>query len=99
MDFMKKGNSTSQPFLLDETNYGYWKIHMSVFIKSLGMEVWKSIVTRWSIPTTIVAGKTMVKEKSKWSSKEREMTLSNYKGLNAIQFDVDARQFELIAIT
>ena len=35
MNMMKKGMYTSRPRLLSETNYGYWKIHMSVFIKSL----------------------------------------------------------------
>ena len=39
MDLLKEGESTRCPHLLDETNYGYWKIHMSAFIKSLGMEV------------------------------------------------------------
>ena len=39
MDLMKKSDSTIQLGLLDETNYDHWKIHMSVFIKSLGMEV------------------------------------------------------------
>ena len=49
MDLMKKSDSTSRLYLLDETNYGYWKTqYMSVFIKSLGMEVWKSVVIGWT---------------------------------------------------
>ena len=62
MNMIKKGMSTSRPCLLSETNYGYWKIHMSVFIKSLGMDAWQSVVIGWSLPTRIDDGKIVIKD-------------------------------------
>ena len=62
MDLTKNGMSTRFPCLLDKTNYGYWKINMSVFIKSLGMEVWESIVTGRFVPTKVDNGENVVKD-------------------------------------
>ena len=45
MDPMKNEMSIKCPSLLDDLNYDDRKVHMSIFIKSLGMEVWHSIVT------------------------------------------------------
>ena len=61
MDSMKNGMSIKCPRLLDDLNYGYWKIHMSIFIKSLGMELWLYVVIGWSIPTKIENGETVIK--------------------------------------
>ena len=64
MDLMKEGESTSRPPLLDEMNYGYWKVQICVYIKSLNIKVWRSILTGWSPPTKIDNdGKTVVKTK------------------------------------
>ena len=46
MDPMKNGMSIKCSLLLYDLNYGEWKVHMSTFIKSLGMEIWQSIVKR-----------------------------------------------------
>ena len=45
MDLLKEGESTSRPPLLDGTKYGYWKVHMLVFIKSLDMKAWRLVLT------------------------------------------------------
>ena len=39
MDPTKNMMSIKYPRLLDDQNYDDWKVHMSIFIKSLGMEV------------------------------------------------------------
>ena len=51
MDLMKNEMCIECPHLLDDQNYGAWKVHMSIFIKSLGIEVCQSVMTRWSVPT------------------------------------------------
>ena len=61
---MKNRVSIKHPFLLDDVNYDHWKVHMSIFIKSLEMEVWQSVVTGWSVPTKIENGETMIKPRS-----------------------------------
>ena len=98
-DLMKEGESTSCLPLLDGTNYGYWKFRMHVYIKSLDIKVWISILIGWSPPTKIDNdGKTMVKTKSKWTSEEDKSTTCNWIALKAIQSGVDFRLIRLIAI-
>ena len=65
MDLIKEGESTIRPPLLDRTNYKYWIVRMRVYIKSLDIKVWKSVLIRWSPPTKIDNdGKTVVKTMS-----------------------------------
>ena len=89
MDPMKNGMSMKYPRLLDNGNYAYWKIHMSTFIKSLGMEVWESVVSGWTIPTKIKNGETMIKPEPEWNCEERKTTLRNFTALHAIQCGMD----------
>ena len=53
---------------------------------------------RMDLPTTIVAEKIVAKNESEGTNEETKTTISNYKGLNAIQSGVNAWQFGLIAI-
>ena len=64
MDPMKNKMSIKCPCLLDDQNYGDWKIHVSMFIKSFGIEEWESIVSGWTIPTKIKNEETMTKPES-----------------------------------
>ena len=59
MNPVKKG--TSRKRLLDDDNYAYWNIHMTTHIKSLGMNVWQSIVTGRTNLTKVENGKIMIK--------------------------------------
>ena len=45
MDLMKEGQSISRPPLLDGTTYDDWKVRMCVYIKSLDIKVWRSVLT------------------------------------------------------
>ena len=89
MDLMKECESKSHPPLLDETNYGYWKVRMHVYTKSLDIKVWGSIFIEWSPPTKMDNDrKTMVKTKLEWISKENKSATRNWMALNAIQYGV-----------
>ena len=61
MDPIKNEMSIRCPHRLDGTNYSYKKIHMSVFIKSLGFEVWQYVKIGWSVLTKLVNGETVIK--------------------------------------
>ena len=69
---------------------------MSTFIKSLGVEVWKSVVSGWTVPTKIENGETMIKNESEWNYEERKVTSRNFTVLYAIQCGMDDKKFELI---
>ena len=45
MDLMKEcGSRTNHPPLLDETNYGYWKVRIRAFIKSTDEKAWRLVL-------------------------------------------------------
>ena len=96
MDMMKNEMPIRCSRRLDSTNYSYWKIHMSVFIKSLGFKVWKSINTGLSVPTKLVNGETMIKPMSNWNCKERKAASRNFTALHAIQKSIDDKMLGLI---
>ena len=97
MDPVKHGISIKCSHLLDDQNYGDWKVQMSISIKSLGMEVWKSMVTSWSIPTKTEKGRTGIKLGPEWNSEKRKAATSNYTALHAIQCSMNDRKTRLIA--
>ena len=43
MDLLK-GGLVVRPPLLDENNYGYWKVRMCAFIKSMDKLAWKAVL-------------------------------------------------------
>ena len=83
MDPKKNGISNICPHL-DDQKYSDWKVHMSTFIKSLGIEVCQSIVTRWTTPTKIEKGRILINVGPEWNSKEKKAAISNITALNAI---------------
>ena len=83
MDLLNEGESTSCPPLLEGTKYGYSKVQMLVFIKSLDMKAWRLVFTGWCPPTKIDAdGKTMVKNKLEWTDEEDKSATNNLMALN-----------------
>ena len=58
---------------------------MSVFMKSLGFEVWQTVETGWSILTKTNNGKLVIEPTSKWSCEENRASSSNSTAPYAIQ--------------
>ena len=93
--------SIKSPKLLDKGNYAYWNIHMSTFIKSLGMEVWQSVVSRWTIPTNFGNRETIIKPALEWNYEKRKAFSRNFiilhTILHAVQCGMDDKKFKLVA--
>ena len=70
---------------------------MSVFIKPLGFEVWKSLETGWLVLTKLVNGETVIKPLSDWNCKERKAASGNFTPLHEIQKNMDDKMVGLIA--
>ena len=70
---------------------------MSVFIESLGFEVWQYVETGWLVPTRTNNGKSVIKPTSKSNYEEKRATSSNSIALYTIQYGMDDKMFELIA--
>ena len=70
---------------------------MTTYIKSLGIDVWQSIVSGWNIPTKVENGKVIIKTKPEWNNEEKKAALRNFIAFHAIQCGMDNRKFRLIA--
>ena len=58
--------------------------HLSVFIKSLGFEVWQYVKIGWSVLTKLVNGETVIKPMSNWNCEERKVASRNFIALHVI---------------
>ncbi|XP_057432426.1 uncharacterized protein LOC130725194 [Lotus japonicus] len=96
----KEGGSVNRPPILDGTNYDYWKVRMTAFLKSIDNKTWKAIVKGWNHPIKGQAeGSTSnaeEKPEEEWTKDEDEASLGNSKALNVIFNGVDKNMFRLI---
>ena len=93
MSRFSKGESITCPPLLDRMNYPYWKTRMRAFILALDVRAWRSILTRWSPPTTEDSeGNEIIKVEIDRSNNDDKFSNYNNKALNTIFNGVDAEQ-------
>ncbi|XP_073136909.1 uncharacterized protein [Henckelia pumila] len=89
-------NVAIRPPILDGTNYGPWKLKMSIYIQSIDSRAWQRVFDGWSPPMRDddIPGP---KPKAQWT--DYKITLSNYnaKAINVIFISVDKNMFNLIA--
>lgn len=94
---MKVGGSVNKPYVLDGTNYDYWKAIMVVFLKSMADNAWKHVIKGWKFPMiTSEYGSTSLKPEAEWTDTEDEKALGNSKALNSIFNGMDKNMFILI---
>ena len=85
---MEHGCSLVIPPHFNGNNYGYWKVKMKAFLKSIDERVWNSVEYRWEKPTTPV---------SKWQTSQKEAAAFNNKTMNAIFIAVSMEEFKRIS--
>ena len=59
----KEGCSSVRPPLFDGTNYGYWKVRMTIFLQSMDLEIWRVVLEKYQMPST---------EFSQWTDEEKK---------------------------
>ena len=73
---------------------------MRAFIRALDVRAWKSILTRWSPPTTKdFKGNEIIKVEIDSSNDDDKLANYNDKALNAIFNGVDAEKIKLISLS
>ncbi|XP_057437675.1 uncharacterized protein LOC130729849 [Lotus japonicus] len=96
----KEGGSVNRSPILDDANYDYWKVRMTVFLKSIDSKTWKAIAKDWKHPTREQTERSSIatteKPEEEWTKEEHEAALGNSKALNAIFNGVDKNMFRLI---
>ena len=95
----KEGGFANIPPIMDGSNYDYSKPHMVVFLKSLDSRAWKAILRGWKHPVKLGENgepTAELKTEEDWSKEEDEISLGNYKTLNAIFNGIDKNIFRLV---
>ena len=72
----------------DGSNYGYWKIMMKAFLKSINERVWNSVEYGWEKLTTPI---------SEWQTSQKEAAAFNSKAMNTIFNVVSMEEFKRIS--
>ncbi|XP_073120049.1 uncharacterized protein [Henckelia pumila] len=89
-------NVVIRPPILDETNYGPWKLKMSIYIQSIDSRVWQRVLDSWSPPMRDEKGDGP-KPRAQWTADEiSSANFLNVKAINAIFTYVDMNIFNLI---
>ena len=98
--FERLGN-LSRPPLFDGTNFPYWKVRMIAFIQgTLGDEVWEVIENGYTFPTKPAAEGSIVRIRkllSEFTKEEKQISLCNNKGKNAIFMSINEHEFKRIS--
>ena len=95
-DVMTEGASNSRPPLLKGHNYGFWKLRMKAYIRSIDERAWMTVEEGYLAPNKTENGVTVSKPRSEWSTNEFELAKWHHRAVNAIFGGVDSRQFSYI---
>ena len=98
MEFTREGTSTNKPPLLEgSSNYAYWKVRMTAFLRSLDHDVWQTVVNGYNSPTVEVEGKTVLKPVADWTQGDKNQTHWNDRAMNAMYNGVSHSEFRRIS--
>ena len=95
-DVMTEEASNSRPPLLKGHNYGFWKLRMKAYIRSIDERAWMTVEEGYLAPNKTENGVTVSKPRSEWSTNEFELAKWHHRAVNAIFGGVDSRQFSYI---
>ena len=76
------------PHLFDGTNYGYWKVRMRAFLRSLDEKVWQAVEIGWTKPKEVPAD---------WDDAKIKVENFNSRALNALFSAVTNEEFKKIS--
>ena len=85
---MDRGQSLIIPHLFDDTNYGYWKVCMRVFLQSLDEKVWQAVEIGWTKPK---------EAPTDWNDAKIKAENFNSRALNALFNAVTNEEFKKIS--
>ncbi|XP_019059044.1 PREDICTED: uncharacterized protein LOC109117030 [Tarenaya hassleriana] len=84
--------------VLNDMNYGIWKIKMRAFIRGIDVDAWDSVETGWNPPVLIdEKGNVSLKPRASWTDEEKRRSNLDAKALSAIFASVDLNNFWLIS--
>lgn len=83
--------------MLDENNFGHWKVRMKQQLKGIEEDVWTAVETGWTDPTICTEDdEEIAKPKNKWTKAEKTASRLNAKALSEIFNAISSDQFKLV---
>ncbi|CAA7031093.1 unnamed protein product [Microthlaspi erraticum] len=97
MESTKDLIAVQKQLVLEEGNFGHWKVCMRHLIRGINEDAWTAVEDGWSEPTiTDEEGVTTPKPKSQWTHAEKAASKFNSKALSTIFSHVEMDQFKII---
>lgn len=77
------GGLIHKPLLLNEYNFGQWKVRMKQQLRGIEEDVWNPVETRWTNPMIYTADdEKILKPKNKWTKAKKTASKLNAKALS-----------------
>ncbi|WRX12269.1 hypothetical protein QQP08_004756 [Theobroma cacao] len=94
-----EGQSTNRPPLFDGSNYPYWSIRMSIYIRVIDYEMWDVITDGPFMPSTVnvVTNELMPKSRSEWTEAETKKVQVNFKAINTLHYALTPTEFNKVS--
>ncbi|CAM8884809.1 unnamed protein product [Rhodiola kirilowii] len=71
---LREGQNITRPPLPEGNKYGYWRVRMKAFLKSLDEMLWKAVEKGWTLTVTTEAdGKVVLTAEDKWTEDNRKL--------------------------
>ncbi|KAF8107179.1 hypothetical protein N665_0125s0008, partial [Sinapis alba] len=96
MDASKELLIFQRTLMLDEDNFGHWKVRMKQRLKGIDEDVWTAVEQGWTEPTIEIDGELVPKPKDTWTSAEKLGSRLNSKAISEIFNAIDSDQFKLV---
>ncbi|XP_056843312.1 uncharacterized protein LOC130495810 [Raphanus sativus] len=97
MDSSKELIAVQRTFMLDENNFGHWKVRMKQRLKGIEEDVWTAVKTGWSEPTVKTEGDEFIpKPKETWTDTDKLQSKHNSKAISEIFNAINPEQFKLV---
>ncbi|KAF8071396.1 hypothetical protein N665_1129s0006 [Sinapis alba] len=90
METMKELVALQKPIMLDEGNFGHWKVRIRHIIRGIDEDAWTAVEQGWTAPTMVMEDKTIAaKPKERWTDSDKVSSKFNSKALTTIFSTVD----------
>ncbi|XP_077215726.1 uncharacterized protein LOC143850352 [Tasmannia lanceolata] len=83
-----EGQASNRPPYFNGLNYGYWKIRMDFYLKSIDFEMWELIEEGFVEPTT---------ERKTWSATDKKKATLDAKGVTQLFCALSAEEFNRVS--
>ena len=91
------GQSSNRPPLFNESNYGYWKARIKIFIQAFDYKMWDIIVSGPHTSTKIINNVPILKAESEQVKNDERMAQLNAKAMNLLYYALDTNEFNRIS--